>query len=106
MRKPIFFASWVLATVLFLVPSPPEPPGQGPWDKIAHAAIFAALAILALRAWPGAAPSRVFLVLLVYGAAIEAIQFAIPWRSGEVLDLAADAVGALAVFVPPRRGNQ
>ncbi len=62
------------------------------WDKAEHGLAFAALAWLALLVWP-ARPLRLLLVLLVFGGAIELLQAATGWRSGEWADWLADGIG-------------
>jgi VanZ family protein len=90
----------LLGAVCFLAFStrPPEPLSTG-WDKLNHAVAFAALAMAALLAFPG--PGRAVWVLvplglIAFGGSIEIVQAVIPGRSGEWLDLAADALGIVA----------
>lgn len=63
-------------------------------DKLLHALAFAGLAALAHAAFPA---RRQFAVaiggLLAYGFAIELVQSRLPYRSYELRDLLADAVG-------------
>jgi VanZ family protein len=65
------------------------------WDKAQHAAGFALLALLGGAAHCNQRP-RVLIGLLLYGAFIEVAQSATGWRHGDLLDLLADAIGALA----------
>ena len=65
------------------------------WDKAQHAAGFAVLALLGRLAYPKAL-TRLMLGLLSYGAAIEIAQAATGWRSGDVQDWLADAIGVVA----------
>ena len=62
------------------------------WDKAQHALAFVVLTGWALLLWP-LHTMRVVLVMLAYGAGIEAAQWAVGWRFAEWADLAADAVG-------------
>jgi len=62
------------------------------WDKAEHGLAFALLAWLALLVWP-ARPLRLMLILLAFGGAIELIQAATGWRSGEWADWLADGFG-------------
>ncbi|WP_408646437.1 VanZ family protein [Thauera phenolivorans] len=73
-------------------------------DKIEHALLFAALALLGLAAWP-AQPLRVAGGLLLYGVTMELAQSMTAYRYGDPLDWLADAVGVAAVtaFVLLRR---
>lgn len=97
-----FFAVLLAATWLLLRPSAGGPDPFPGWDKLAHALLFAGLALLAARAYRGHPRWGVFAALAVYGACVEIAQLRVG-RSGEVLDLAADAVGAAAVFLLPAR---
>lgn len=84
----------------------PSPAGSGVTlpgaDKLVHAALFAALAATARLRFGGA--SRVLLAVLVYAALSELVQAALlARRSGDVLDLLADAAGACAGWELARR---
>lgn len=88
---------------LTLTPRPVHLPGAGS-DKLAHAAAFFLLALLAdlarpaqLLGWRGVA------LLCLYGAGIELAQHFIPNRSMSAGDMLADAGGALlyALLVGP-----
>ncbi len=62
------------------------------WDKAEHGLAFAVLAWLALLVWPKR-PLRLWLILLAFGGAIELLQAASGWRSGEWADWLADGIG-------------
>lgn len=89
----------------------PDTPGgvQGPagTDKLVHVSVFALLAATACRRF-GTRPS-VVAALVGYAAVSELVQLlALPHRSGDWLDLVADAVGvALGVLcaLPRSRGT-
>lgn len=66
-------------------------------DKIEHAVLFAALALLGVSAWPRA-PLRLGLFLLAYGAAIEVAQTWTGYRFGDPWDWLADAAGLLVLL--------
>lgn len=68
------------------------------WDKAQHALAFVVLTCWALLVWPMHA-FRVVLVMLAYGAGIEAAQWAVGWRFVEWADLAADAVGVSVAWM-------
>ncbi|HEY0817336.1 MAG TPA: VanZ family protein [Rhizobacter sp.] len=79
---------------------PPEPLSTG-WDKLNHAVAFAVLAMTAMLAFPRAgraagAMAMVLVGLMAFGGLIEVVQALIPGRSGEWLDLLADALGIVA----------
>lgn len=62
------------------------------WDKAQHAAGFSALAFLGRLAYPQRMRS-LLIGLLCYGALIELAQAATGWRTGDVNDWLADALG-------------
>ncbi|MEI7601558.1 MAG: VanZ family protein [Aestuariivirga sp.] len=87
-------ATLALAALIgFLTLTPIQNPGVPGTDKSHHLIGFAALALPLSFSRPRLAP-WVVLAAIAYGGAIEIIQ---PYvgRSGEVLDLAADAMGAV-----------
>lgn len=106
-------AAWAAAAawcaLIFTLSHQPDPPGPS-WldavpfaDKIAHFLIYAVLCALlarALRLEPSALLRRRALVLAVacavlYGVSDEWHQSFVPGRQPDVMDLAADALGAL-----------
>lgn len=69
-------------------------------DKLLHAVAFAGLAALAHSAFPLRGQFALSLMgLLGYGFAIELVQSRLPYRSYELFDLLADAVGLGAYVV-------
>jgi len=92
-------ARWVFAAslvgVMISALAPPQmvvsPMG---WDKLDHATTFAMLTIVGLSAYSGR-KAQVLLGLLGYGVLIELLQSFTDYRSAEVLDVVADAVGIL-----------
>lgn len=84
----------LLVSWLAITPIPPRGASLG-WDKLNHAAAFAALAFCASRARLGTWRS-VAAGLLAYGVLIEVVQRFVPGRSGEAVDMLADAVGIAA----------
>jgi VanZ family protein len=68
-------------------------------DKLLHAGAFAGLSALIALALVDLALSRRQLVAAVastaVGALLELVQSALPYRSAELLDLVADAIGAV-----------
>ncbi len=71
-----------------------------PWDQIAHGLLFAVLAWVWCRPFARAGRVRGVVAAAVaavaYGAAIELVQIQLGYRSGEWMDLVADAVGVAA----------
>jgi len=87
-------ATLALAALIgFLTLTPIQNPGVPGSDKSHHLIGFAALALPLSFSRPRLAP-WVVLAAIAYGGVIEIIQPYV-WRSGEVLDLAADAIGAV-----------
>ena len=68
------------------------------WDKAEHALSFAGLGLLGLLAYPPRS-TWVLVGLLLLGGAIELVQAATGWRSGEWADWLADAIGLLPGLV-------
>jgi VanZ family protein len=99
---------WVLLLLVAagsLAPSPPESP-IGASDKLMHFAAYAALAFAFAGVYPRRYWRGIALALLLFGASIELLQGTlIATRSGEWLDLLANATGiaaglALAALFP------
>lgn len=74
-----------------------EVDGGLPWDKANHALAFLVLTILTGMGWPRLPRVWLFGMMLVGGVVIELAQ-GLPaiGRDADVLDVAADAVGAVA----------
>jgi VanZ family protein len=81
----------IVITWLALVPVPPPQADFG-WDKLNHVAAFAALAAVAVAAFPRRT-GFIVAALMAYGVFIEIAQSFIPPRSGDWHDLVGDAVG-------------
>lgn len=65
-------------------------------DKLQHLLAFAGLAVMGCMGFPHLPVRTVLLpALLGYGLLIESIQCFLPWREFSLLDLAADAAGAV-----------
>ena len=90
-------------TWLLLAPSPAAVGPAVPYaDKLQHVVLFAGLGLLAARAYDRHPRWALACAVVLYGACIELAQLGTT-RSFELLDIAADGVGALAVFLVPRR---
>jgi VanZ family protein len=91
-------AAIVLVVSLFVLGARPIAVGliPSPWDKLAHAALFAALGALLMVASAGRWRRGVVAVLIVVALADELAQTALPGRMVSVTDLTADVVGAVA----------
>jgi len=90
----------VAMLVIALVPAPAVVGAVPFGDKIGHAAGFAVLVL-----WYGQIYDRMgdrwrcVAGAIAFGALIELLQALVPYRSADVLDLAADALGAVIGFV-------
>ena len=109
--SPVQSTRWVpviaCATLIFALSGTPGlSTGLGYWDlvlrKLGHAAIYAVLGLLLVRAWRRGAPS--FLAGVAFAASDEVHQHFVPGRVGAPLDVAIDTVGLLVgVSVAARR---
>ena len=79
---------------LAITPNPPKSADLG-WDKLNHATAFATLTVAGCFAFPGSWRTVlwVLLGLLALGGLIEVVQYFVPGRNCELLDVVADAVG-------------
>ena len=80
-----------------LTPAPYLPPLEifNWWDKAQHAIAFAALAVLAVLAYPEGLKRRIALLLIGQGVLIEVLQYFGGYRYGDWQDALADGVGVL-----------
>lgn len=106
---PIFLTLVVLG--VGLAPSVPRVPLGIEWgDKVEHAIVFAMVAYCYMRAgrhiWPQAEPTlvhaRAAWAALGLGATLEIFQALVPYRTAELLDLVADALGVLVSWLVVR----
>ncbi len=92
--------------LIFYVSSRPDvsiPEGRWISDKSTHVLAYAALGVLFVRALVGGLPARItsatallaVALTTAYGATDEFHQLFVPGRNGELLDLTADAIGAV-----------
>lgn len=95
--RPLFWMLLSFALVMALLPKPPETPIDPLGDKFAHMLAFAALSGVARFAWPRSAAAAQFLLLALFGAAIELLQM-IPalHRTSDIRDWAADCIAVVA----------
>lgn len=96
--KRIAFVGLVLAllvsTTFSLMPSQEVPAGFG-WDKLNHWSAFFILTFLASHAYPQRRFWQIALALVAYGIGIEIAQYFTKYRSADVMDVLADAIGIL-----------
>ena len=101
MSKSIFWLCFVALNALALSPAPYIPPLEifNWWDKAQHAIAFAALAVLAILAYPEASKLRIAFLLIGQGVLIEVLQYFSGYRFGDWQDAVADGVGVLGGLV-------
>ena len=95
----VYMAAIFVASSLSRVPAPPA----GLSDKQVHAVVYAGLAAMILRAlaqgsWRGVTLGTALgavLMAAAYGASDEVHQWFVPGRTFEILDMVADAIGAV-----------
>lgn len=104
MSKKLYFylsIAWAFVILYFATSVPSESSGQAfvANDKIMHFAAFGILAIFlsfsekfSKLQWP-------MTISFVYAAMIEIVQFFIPYRTFDLLDLAAGALGVFAILL-------
>ena len=68
------------------------------WDKAQHTVAYAGLTLAGLTGRVGRG-AVIVIGLLAHGAAMEFAQALFGWRSGDVLDWCADAVGVIVASV-------
>nr|MDA3898731.1 VanZ family protein [Desulfobacteraceae bacterium] len=87
--------------ILILATTPLEyPVVSGINDKLNHIFAFFVLSLLADFSFPGKKFfSSIFLPLMVYGVAIETIQYFLPYRMFSLFDVAADALGIVLYWI-------
>lgn len=99
LKKTAFWTLLVVLTVLSLLPQAfLPPPAFSIWDKAQHAMGFWVLTLLGLWSFPRN-PLRLVIALLIYGGLIEVVQALSGWRTGDWLDLLADAIGIAIAWV-------
>ena len=83
--------SWQLLTPTTIV-------SAGGWDKLIHFLGFFVLAGLALLSAWNTSTNKFLMMLIVYAALTEVLQYFIPGRSFSVLDWVVDSLGILAAL--------
>jgi len=106
-RIPWSAVAWTaLILAAMLAPGPSVPSTSWNLDKLAHFLLFGGFAWLWLRAAPGAW-IRVGLVGLLYGVLTEVAQALIPGqRTGDPMDVLADALGLAAGILAAAHRNR
>tara|TARA_B100000953_G_scaffold183396_1_gene150956 strand:+ start:39 stop:374 length:336 start_codon:yes stop_codon:yes gene_type:complete len=97
--KTAFFIYFSLITFLAFTPSSQAVMIFPHFDKLVHFGAFFVLFLLLDLAFKGTASFKALGVLILYGIAIESAQIFIPYRSGEMYDLLANASGLLVYFL-------
>lgn len=84
----------LVVAAMALAPGAAAAPRLLGWDKVEHAAAFAAMALFARAGWPGLSRAWTAGLLIAYGVLIEIAQgLPVIGRSASVADVAADAFG-------------
>lgn len=104
--KPAFWLTLLFVAWASLMPTDLLPPVLFSWwDKAEHALAYAALSVSGCLAY-GNKRAQVLIALLILGGAIELLQHASGWRTGDLIDWLADnvgiAIGAVAARVSAR----
>jgi VanZ family protein len=87
----LLFVLICVVCYLAVAPQPPKAADLG-WDKMNHASAFAALTFAGCLGFPGS--RRAVLVgMLALGGLIEIVQYFVPGRSSDWVDLGADVIG-------------
>ncbi|QQG39951.1 MAG: VanZ family protein [Candidatus Aenigmatarchaeota archaeon] len=104
-KRKLAFVLWTLfIAVVTLTPLPAGGPAAPATqvDKIAHFALFFIFAFLAARI-RGARTWENYLLIIAaavaYGGLIEYLQLYVPGRESDMLDIVADALGALSLCI-------
>ena len=95
------FTVIALYTLIFALAIIPPCEGQAsiPYlDKLIHFLAFFILSVGTLYAFRVTQIFQCILFIVCYGIFIEVIQYFIPYRSFEILDIIADIIGALVGF--------
>lgn len=93
LNRTAFWTLLAVLTALSLMPQAYLPaPAFSIWDKAQHAVGFATLTFLGLKTF-SSKPLQVVVAMLIYGGLIEVVQALSGWRTGDWLDLLADAIG-------------
>lgn len=106
----LLLAAVGVAAILLFAPARPDPAtlrdGFFTRETLAHAAIFAVIGLLVPHVFPRVPRIILWEALLLVAGAAELVQYLVPQRDPSWSDLAGNALGTLAVFVPvPRRGT-
>jgi VanZ family protein len=98
-RHRLFVAYAVAMALVFLTPAPDTGIQSRYLDKAVHFALFCGFA-LAYQFDRGTGPGRMFVMSTAFAAAVELIQWVLPFREGDWGDLVAGAAGAAVASVP------
>lgn len=95
--RTIFFVYIIIVLILSVIQTPGALKIGG--DKTKHVAAFVMFTLLFFAAYKETKFVFIFLWGLTFGILIEFIQYFVPWRSTELLDVVADVGGILIGFV-------
>jgi len=97
-KKFTVIALYTLIFVLAIIPPSEGQIGLPYMDKIIHFLAFFILSVATLYAFQVTRIFHCVILIICFGICIEVIQFFIPYRSFEILDIIADIIGALIGF--------
>jgi VanZ family protein len=91
----------VLVFLLFYLGAQPFAAGlvPPPWDKLAHLAVYSAIAVLLWIGTSGQMPLRVVAVVMLIGAMDELHQADLPGRTADLYDFLTDACAASGTVI-------
>ena len=104
--KTVFISYCLFLVVGSLYPLPAPPQTDLPLDKIIHAFAYLLLAVLRGVSDRTAGILKVFLFTVAFGCILEGIQYFLPFRSFDLVDIGCNSTGALvgSMVVYRRRG--
>ena len=97
-RKFKVIALYIFIFILATIPPSEAQIGFPYMDKVIHFLAFFILAVVTLYAFEVTQIFACITLIVCFGIGIEVIQYFIPYRSFEILDIFADIIGALIGF--------
>ncbi len=102
-EKRLYHFSFIVALigilVLAIMKHAPSVPGLSGFDKFNHILAFVVLSFLLELSYPKVKLVKKIVLLICIGVIIEVIQSFLSWRSAELFDVLADAVGILSFYL-------
>lgn len=95
LTKWVFPAAIIAISILATLDSGHLPTNPIRSDKVNHILAFGVLTLILLVSYPKISLLKKLSILIGYGILLELIQLCLPWRSGDIADLVADAIGII-----------